>query len=125
MSTGDLKKPFNMVKGNLDDGDKDCPGLPMWIGYINGIHYQSLLPTDEEFLAPRSCARNAKVEEHKKREKSGDQILDNQEKRKKTVNEAEEVKGKEEGEREMSGDRILSKNKENNIVVQEEKGGSR
>ena len=31
MSTGNLKKPFNMIKGNLDDRDKDCPGLPMWI----------------------------------------------------------------------------------------------
>ena len=121
MSTGTLNKPFNIMKGNLDDRDKDCPGLPMWIGYINSIHYQSLLPTNEEFLAPRSCARNAKVEAQKKREKSGDRIPKKQEKQQNTINKAEEEKGKE--EKEISGDRIIIKNKENNGRVQVEKRG--
>jgi hypothetical protein len=94
MSTGTLRKPFTMMKGNLDDRDKDCPGLPMWIGYINGIHYQSLLPTDEEFLAPRSCARNAKVEAQKSRKKSKDRIFNKREKKQKSENEGEEGKNK-------------------------------
>ena len=81
MSTGNLENPYHMIKGNLDDRDKDCAGLPMWIGYINSIHYQSLLPTDDEFLAPRSCARKAKAEAQKKRERSGDGVQNNQEKK--------------------------------------------
>ena len=65
-STGNLKNPYHMKKGNLGDRDKDCGGLPIWIGYINSIQYQSLLPTYDKFLAPRSCARKAKVEAQKR-----------------------------------------------------------
>ena len=48
MTTGTPEEPFRIIRGNLEDAEKDCPGHPLWIGYHNSIHYQSLLPTGEE-----------------------------------------------------------------------------
>ena len=61
-TTGTPDEPFKLVGGNIEERHKDCPGYPLWIGYINSIHYQSLLPTDDEVLYPRSCRKNNKQE---------------------------------------------------------------
>ena len=68
-TTGMAEEPFKTIGGNMDNRAKDCTGLPMWIGYKNSIHYQSLLPNDEEISYPRSCRRKkdkeAQLEWHK------------------------------------------------------------
>ena len=61
-TTGMPEEPFKTIGGNMDDRAKDCPGFPMWIGYKNSIHYQSLLPNDEEVPYPRSCRRKSDQE---------------------------------------------------------------
>ena len=61
-TTGTPDEPFKLVGGNIEERHKDCPGYPLWIGYKNSIHYQSLLPTDSEVLYPRSCRKKNKEE---------------------------------------------------------------
>ena len=81
MTTGMPEVPFKMIGGNMDDRTKDCPGFPMWIGYKNNIHYQSLLPNDDELPYPRSCRRKkdqeAEDRHSPKEEQPGDKILIN------------------------------------------------
>ena len=74
-----------MVGGNIEERHKDCPGYPLWIGYKNSIHYQSLLPTDSEVLYPRSCRQKNKEEtkevfsaqENQSKEKKTKALVDN------------------------------------------------
>ena len=100
MTTGMPEEPFKMIGGNMDDRIKDCPGFPMWIGYKNNIHYQSLLPNDDEVPYPRSCRskneQEAQYRHSHKEEQPGDKIP------KKT---SEENK--------KPGDKILNSNEQN------------
>ena len=63
MTTSTPEEPFKIFRGNLEDSEKDCLGLPLWIGYQNNIHYQSLLPTDEEvaYQQPEQEGQNNKI----------------------------------------------------------------
>ena len=80
-TTGTPDEPFKLVGGNMEERHKDCPGYPLWIGYKNSIHYQSLLPTDSEVLYPRSCRQHKHNKEETKEEISGQE---SQSKEKKT-----------------------------------------
>ena len=64
-TTGMPEEPFKTIGGNMDDRAKDCPGFPMWIGYKNSIHYQSLLPNNEKFPT-RGRAGERKIKKHRK-----------------------------------------------------------
>ena len=79
-TTGTPDEPFKLVGGNMEEQHKDCAGYPLWIGYKNNIHYQSLLPTDDEVLYPRACRRNnkeeTKAQENQSKEKKTKALVD-------------------------------------------------
>ena len=117
MTTGMPEEPFITIGGNMDDRAKDCPGFPMWIGYKNNIHYQSLLPNNEEVPYPRSCRRKnnqeAQYGQCGKESQPGDKIP-----QKKMHKENKKLgdrfpKNKTSKENKMPGDKILTNNDQN------------
>ena len=110
MTTGTPEEPFRIIRGNLEDTEKDCPGHPLWIGYQNSIHYQSLLPTGEEvtYQQPGSqAARSQGVEEVERDEenkKPGDKIPT--EIKEKQLDRTEGGKAVEKEEHKKPGDKI-------------------
>ena len=44
--------PFITISGNRDGSNSRCPGSPLLLGYLRGLHYQSLLPQGEEIYRP-------------------------------------------------------------------------
>jgi hypothetical protein len=120
MTTGTPEEPFRIIRGNLDDAEKDCPGHPLWIGYHNSIHYQSLLPTGEEVTyqqpdkvkqgnkIPRSQEVEAMERGHENK-KLGDKIPTEIKKK-----QADQTEGGERGEgNKKPGDKIPTKIKKN------------
>ena len=69
MTTGTPDEPFRIFRGNLEDPEKDCPGYPLWIGYQNDIHYQSLLTTGEEitYQQPEQVEQGKQIPNKKER----------------------------------------------------------
>ena len=58
-STATLEQPYLTKSGNFLSEIAACEGLPLLIGYVEGIHYQSLLPRHDQtyrpaFLQPHS-----------------------------------------------------------------------
>ena len=48
------KHPWMTISGNYLSPDVPCPGVPLLLGYNNGLHYQSLLPTEESRGQPQA-----------------------------------------------------------------------
>ena len=48
LTTGVLEQPFKTIRGNIDHMNLDCTVNPLWIGFNNSMHYQSLLLAEEE-----------------------------------------------------------------------------
>ena len=46
LTTGKSEKPFKTIHGNLDRMNFACTGTPLWIGFNNSLHFQSLLPKE-------------------------------------------------------------------------------
>ena len=113
MTTSTPEEPFRIIRGNLKDPEKDSPGHPLWIGYQNSIHYQSLLLTDDEvaYQPPEQEAQGDKAVESEENKKPGDKIP-TQIKEK----QADRISGEEEVERKKMnkkpGDKIPTKIKE-------------
>ena len=62
LTTGVPEEPFRTFQGNLDKKNLDCAGNPLWIGFNNGMHYQSLLLLAEEVQQiTQAEARNQQV----------------------------------------------------------------
>jgi len=100
MTTSTPEEPFRIFRGNLEETEKDCPGNPLWIGYHNSIHYQSLLPTDDEVSYQQP-----------EQEKQGDKTPKRKEKKQATKTKVEEaVKNDEENKK--PGDKIPTKIKD-------------
>ena len=51
-TTATLERPFFTISGNCNSETVSCPGPPVILGYKNGVHYQSVLPIDEEQERP-------------------------------------------------------------------------
>ena len=51
-STATLEKPCISFSGNRNGSSAPCLGAPLLLGYDEGLHYQSLLPLDEEIFRP-------------------------------------------------------------------------
>ena len=51
-STATRKEPYISFSGNRDGSNAPCLGVPLLLGYDKGLHYQSLLPLDEEIYRP-------------------------------------------------------------------------
>ena len=88
MTTSTPEEPFKIFRGNLEETEKDCPGHPLWIGYHNSMHYQSLLPTDDEvaYQQPeqeRHCDKNPKRNNKQATKTKCEEAVKNEEKNKK------------------------------------------
>ena len=46
---GDPWLPFS---GNQDGTDRPCAGAPLWLGHLTGLHYQTLIPDENESMPP-------------------------------------------------------------------------
>ena len=70
LTTGLPEEPFKTFHGNLDKKNLDCAGSPLWIGFNNGMHYQSLLLKAEEVQnLAQVVARNQQVNSPTKKQK--------------------------------------------------------
>lgn len=47
-ATATKERPFFTIKGNYSQDTLPCPGAPILLGYNNNLHYQSVLPVEEE-----------------------------------------------------------------------------
>ena len=61
-TTATPEQPLFTIRGNYNSETQPCPGPPLLLGYINGLHYQSVLPINEEqerpeFLDPLTIDR--------------------------------------------------------------------
>ena len=54
-STATLEKPYLTKSGSYLSEITACQGLPLLVGYVQGIHYQSLLPSDDPVYRPNIC----------------------------------------------------------------------
>ena len=55
MSTATPDSPFITISGHWGYQDSaPCAGVPLLLGYVSGLHYQSLLPLDEQAFRPAS-----------------------------------------------------------------------
>ena len=50
-------EPFIAFSGNQDGTDASCDGAALWLGYLTGRHYQTLVPTERELMLPRPQLR--------------------------------------------------------------------
>ena len=48
------KQPWMTISGNWQSPNVPCPGVPLILGYNNGLHYQSLLPVEESWNQPQA-----------------------------------------------------------------------
>ena len=55
---GKDNQPWMTISGNWQSHAVPCPGVPLLLGYNNGLHYQSLLPFDESRIQsqPQWCS---------------------------------------------------------------------
>ena len=52
--TATEKTPWMTISGNWQSPELPCSGVPLLLGYNNGLHYQSLLPTEESKGRPQA-----------------------------------------------------------------------
>ena len=60
LTTGVPEQPFKTILGNVDRMNFACTGTPLWIGFNNSLHFQSLLPKEVVQQAPKKPLRNRK-----------------------------------------------------------------
>jgi hypothetical protein len=53
MDTATPQQPYITVSGSWEGPDGPCAGAPLVLGYVESLHYQSLLPLDEQPFRPR------------------------------------------------------------------------
>ena len=52
-STATPENPFITISGSWEGPDHPCEGAPLLLGYVEGLHYQSLLPIDQQPFRPQ------------------------------------------------------------------------
>ena len=53
-----LDDPFLSFSGNQDGSDRPCAGAPLWLGHLTGLHYQTLMPVENELMPPPPRMQN-------------------------------------------------------------------
>ena len=53
MDSATTDNPFITISGNHDESTNPSAGVPLLLGYLRNLHYQSLVPEDEGTFRPR------------------------------------------------------------------------
>ena len=53
-----MEDPLLSFSGNQDGSERSCAGAPMWLGHLTGLHYQTLMPDENELMPPPTRMQN-------------------------------------------------------------------
>ena len=53
-----IDDPFLSFSGNQDGSERSCAGAPLWLGHLTGLHYQTLMPDENELMPPPTRMQN-------------------------------------------------------------------